>query len=164
MSDAALPGFKFHKSLASQGLGELDVLKNAKNEFALKKKLSKQHSGHFHLVQQKIRLLRCPGFQQLVGAASTSKENEQLYFEFSKKNLEDHLRICQEMDMFVSEEDLMHLLQMLTDCGVQMEVLQEYHPSLTIQNIFRLKDCFKLLCPYVFDSYIEEAIKVGPDQ
>jgi hypothetical protein len=152
-----LESFQSYKDLSGPGIGTVTVLKNDRSEFLLRKTLDRSLKKHFNHIQTKAKRLLSQSFQQVVTASSMEDE---IYFEFSKRNLEDHLNACIQKDMIVSEEDLWSLMKSLAESGQLLEKLGEYHPSLTLQNIFRLNDRFKLLNPYVFDSYIEEAIAV----
>lgn len=152
-----LEGFHNYKDIAGPGIGLVSVMKNDRSEFLLRKTLDKTLKKHFNQISTKAKRLLAQSFQQVV---FTSGIGDELYFEFSKRNLEDHLNACLQKDMVVSEEDLWSLMKNLTESGHLLEKLGEYHPSLTLQNIFRLNDRFKLLNPYVFDSYIDETIAV----
>ena len=155
LSEGVLSGFKFHKNLGAPGVGEVDVLRSEKGEVLLRKRLGKYASFGPQIIDNFSRL-QCQGFQQLLGISG--RDGEQLFLEFSRKSLEDHLRICQERDLVVSEADLRGLLGVLVECGLAMERAGEFHPALTLQNIFRLKESFKLISPFVFDAYIEETL------
>jgi hypothetical protein len=146
--------YRPHRSLGGPGLGDLQVLRNDAGEVVLMKRLHSFSSMHKQILSQ-MGKLHSNGFQQLLPC---TQPQDALYLEFSRKSLEDHLKICQEKDLVVSEADLLGLLKMLLETGSLLEQIGEFHPSLTLQNIFRLKDRFKLINPYVFDAYIEETI------
>lgn len=153
-----LEGYHHYKDLSGPNIGTVYVLKSDKGEFLLKKTLDKSLKKHFSQIVIKAKRLLSQSFQQVV---MTTAQEDELYFEFSKRNLEDHLNACLQKDMVVSEEDLWSLLKNLAESGNLLEKLGEYHPSLTLQNIFRLNDRFKLLSPYVFDSYVDEELAIS---
>ena len=155
MTDSLGDGYSVYKDVSMAGVGQLTVMRNQRGEFVLRKQLQNKHSKALERIEKKARRLMVPGFQQMLPFQASEEE---VYFEFSRKNLEDHLHSCLQKDMMVSEDDLRSLLRSLVECGMLMEKLDEFHPSLTLQNIFRLQDKFKLINPYVFDSYIEQAI------
>lgn len=45
--------------------------------------------------------------------------------------------------------------------GSFFEEKLEHHPSITLQNIFVIGDEFKLVHPYVYDSYVNEVQEVS---
>jgi hypothetical protein len=154
-----LSQYKLKKSMDDEHIGSIQILKNDNNQFVMKKELSQLNlSKYYSLIQSKLRQLNSVHFQRTLECSPVLKDT--LVFEFSKKNLEHHLQICKEKEQFVSEEDLFALLTALLECGKQMEANNEYHPALSLQNIFRVKDHFKLVNPYLFDSYMIETINV----
>lgn len=148
-----LESFQTYKEISGPGIGLVSILRNDRGEFLLRKTLDKAIHRHHGLINARTKRLLLPSFQQVV---FTSPQEDEIYFEFSKRSLDDHFSACLSKDMIVSEEDLWSLLKSLAESGQLLERLGEYHPSLTLQNVFRLSDRFKVLSPYVFDSYINE--------
>lgn len=96
-----------------------------------------------------------PNLQEIV---DIDLENRVCYFEISNVNLRTLIDHCQSNRIpGVPEDQLWILIGDMAFMGSFLEDQLDHHPQISIENIFLKDGAFKVMHPYLFDSYALDA-------
>ena len=80
-------------------------------------------------------------------------------YEFSNQNILSILEKCIKSRVYYPEDKIWGLVNYLVRTGSLLEINLEHHPNITMKNILIINDEFKLVNPYIYDSYVVEVEK-----
>ena len=160
--------YKMIKSFTDKNIGSIEMYKHEENsEYIIRKKISSSSYGDSQkLIDLFLRRLETDSHSSLqkivhIDNSETRKDKKDVYFEFSRINLLDVMKRCKEKGQKIPEDEIWRVLKTMIALGKFFEDKLEHHPSITLQNIFVIGDEFKLVHPYVYDSYLKEIEKVS---
>lgn len=174
--------FEHLNSFRDENVGPVDILVNkSTKELLIRKKFNNFEfiSSRSYIPILLDRIKNCPKYLQklleLKMDPQTSREilanngyNKKDYsknnliesiYEFSNQNILSILEKCIKSRVYYPEDKIWMLVNYLVKTGSLLEVNLEHHPNITMKNILIVNDEFKLVNPYIYDSYVVEVEK-----
>jgi hypothetical protein len=162
--DSSPKDFNLVKSFSDKNIGSIEMFKhNARSEYMIRKQVELMSLGDESLLKVLVRKLKDQKHPNLQKITEIGEHDGKLalYFEFSRINLLDVMKRCRQKSQKIPENEVWRVLRTMVELGSFFEEKLEHHPSITLQNIFVIGDEFKLVHPYVYDSYLTEVQEVS---
>lgn len=158
-NENALEGFVRIKSISDPAFGTVDVLSNdtSGEQVIMKIYVDCEAQGRLDYVIERVRALQ-GYFISPVRCINLKEGNPMtclVYFDIESKNLYKSIR---DGPKPMEGKELFFLFESLAKTGCFLEENLEHHPSITQQNIYRRRDGYFIMHPYIYDHHFKEAV------